>query len=177
MQSVHRIDDYQSFWREVVIPDFDDFMGEQSNLRRAFHCAISLFHMADWVYRGHKAYIHAHFTFTDKNGNPKSVYNEKSFANAIRDLHPDFELIRGIANSAKHLEIRQGTHPASPTHAANTSSHSSTWDTAEWDNDPWNSRGIILTDSGGNNYKVLALAESTYKMWSRLCQQHGWPLS
>ena len=177
MQTIHRIDNYRSFWRDIVTPDYNDFMNQREDLRRAFHCAISLFHMADWVYLTHKAFIDAQFTFVDKNGTQQRVQDEKMFANAVRDLHSEFELIRGIANSAKHLEIRRGKHPASPTNAANTSSQSSDWDQAEWDVDPWNGRGVILAGPGGNDYKVTALADSTYKMWSSLCRQHGWPLS
>src|SRR5205823_9417063 len=45
----------------------------------------------------------------------------KTFANALGELHPDFDLIRGIANSAKHLVLTNPRpHPAAPSHAANT---------------------------------------------------------
>jgi hypothetical protein len=33
----------------------------------------------------------------------RPVSDEKTFANALGELHYDFDLIRGIANSAKHL--------------------------------------------------------------------------
>ena len=97
-------------------------MKAQHDLRLAFHCAVSLFHMSDWVYEAEKATVDASFTFIDKNGVTQPVRNSKQFANALRDLEPDFELIRQIANSAKHLKLsRSSPHPGAPTHAANTS--------------------------------------------------------
>ena len=47
------------------MPDYDDFFADLDNLRKAFHCAGSLFHMADWLYWGNKAYIDAKFTWLD----------------------------------------------------------------------------------------------------------------
>src|SRR5258708_549734 len=95
--------DCRSFWRDIVVPDYNDFAANIADLRRAFHCAISLFHLSDWVYVAHKAYIDANFTFHDKIDVARPVSDEKTFANALGQLHPDFDLIRGIANSAKHL--------------------------------------------------------------------------
>jgi hypothetical protein len=51
-----KIDDYRKYWKEIVTPDYDDFFADLDNLRKAFHCAISLFHMADWLYCDNKAY-------------------------------------------------------------------------------------------------------------------------
>jgi hypothetical protein len=102
---IARVQDYQVFWRQIVEPDYKDFMAKIDDLRRAFHCAITLFHMSDWIYVSQKTYINANFTFKDKNGISRPVTCEKKFANAVGDLHPDFDLIRGIANSAKHLVL------------------------------------------------------------------------
>jgi hypothetical protein len=96
---MQQIDDYVTYWNEVVIPDYDEFFAALDDLRKAFHCAGSLFHMADWLYQGNKAYIDANFTWLNGNGIARSVTDEKTFANAVRDRHPDFELIRNIANA------------------------------------------------------------------------------
>jgi hypothetical protein len=63
-----RIDHYTAFWSEVVGPDYEELMKAQHDLRLAFHCAVSLFHMSDWVYEAEKATVDASFTFIDKNG-------------------------------------------------------------------------------------------------------------
>ena len=72
--------DYPSFWREIVVPDYNDFGAAIDDLRRAFHCAISLFHLSEWVYVAHKAYIDANFTYRDKNGVVQPVTDEKAEA-------------------------------------------------------------------------------------------------
>jgi hypothetical protein len=65
---MQKIDDYKKYWNEIVTPDYNDFLAELDNLRKAFHCANSLFHMADWLYWGNKDYIEVNFTWIDSNG-------------------------------------------------------------------------------------------------------------
>jgi hypothetical protein len=52
---VASVSDCRSFWREIVGADYNDSVAHIDDLRRAFHCAISLFHLSDWVYVAHKA--------------------------------------------------------------------------------------------------------------------------
>ena len=70
--------DCRSFWRDIVVPDYNDFAANIADLRRAFHCAISLFHLSDWMYVAHKAYIDANFTFHDKIDVARPVSDEKT---------------------------------------------------------------------------------------------------
>jgi hypothetical protein len=63
-----KIDDYRKYWAKVLEPDYQDFQATNDDLRKAFHCAGSLFHMADWLYWGKRAYIDATFAFKDKTG-------------------------------------------------------------------------------------------------------------
>jgi hypothetical protein len=49
-----RIDHYAPYWRHVVIPDLQDFMNAQDDIRLAFHCAGSLFQLSDWVYEAER---------------------------------------------------------------------------------------------------------------------------
>jgi hypothetical protein len=95
------------------VPDYNDFSAAIDDLRPAFHCAISMFHLIDWVYVVHRTYINANFTYRDKNGFVQPVTDEKTFANALGQLHPDFDLIHGIANPSKHLALKSPRpHPA-----------------------------------------------------------------
>jgi hypothetical protein len=111
----------QDYWDHILVLDYNDCMASADDLRLAFHCAVSLFHMTDWVYITHKSKIDASFRFKDKAGTTRPVSNEKEFANALRDIHADFELIRQIANTAKHLKLTNtSTHPNAQSHAANT---------------------------------------------------------
>ncbi len=42
---VDRIDTYTEFKRSIVEPDFRDFLADRGDLRKAWHCAGSLFHL------------------------------------------------------------------------------------------------------------------------------------
>ena len=83
---------------------------------------------------GEQAYIDINFTYLDKDGHSQRVTDEKSFANALRDLHSDFELMTGIAHVGKHLEIRAVKHPGAPVSAANTYVTTPGFDQAAFEN-------------------------------------------
>jgi hypothetical protein len=176
---VASVTDCRPFWREIVMPDYNDFAAKVDDLRRAFHCAISLFHLSDWVYVAHKAYIDANFTFRDKNGVVRPVTDEKTFANALGDLHPDFDLIRGIANSAKHLVLtNRRPHPAAPSHAANTRVQNTGFGQGGYGRGPYGGTPrVMLEGPGGQDREFSDLATSTFDMWKRLSQQHNWQLT
>ena len=115
------------------------------DLRKAFHCAGSLFHLADWLYWGNKTYVDANFTFKDKSGATQPVTDEKPFANALRDLCSDFELIRGIANAGKIIQVKPAKHPGAPASAAKLTHHlgfyQATFDVATFDDSTRHARG------------------------------------
>ena len=56
------------YWSGMVEPDYLDCMNNPADLRAAFHAAISLFHMHDWVWKTHEAAVQAIFTFTAATG-------------------------------------------------------------------------------------------------------------
>jgi hypothetical protein len=174
---VASITDCRSFWREIVVPDYNDFTANIDDLRRAFHCAISLFHLSDWVYVAHKAHIDANFTFRERHGVARP--DERTFANALGDLHPDFDLIRGIANSAKHLVLtNRRPHPAAPSHAANTRVQSTGFGEGGYGMGPYGGTPrVMLEGAGGEDREFSDLATSTFDMWKRLSQQHNWQLT
>lgn len=152
-------------------------MEDVDNLRKAFHCAAALFHMADWLYWGNAAYIDAHFTFADKNGQQQKVEDEKTFANAVRDLCLDFELIRGIAHAGKHLTVRPGKHAASPVSAANTYVTSTNYGQGAYGAGPYGGTPRVVQEGPNNqDIELTDLATRIRTMWLDLCRAHGFPL-
>ena len=173
-----RIDDYKKYWNEVVLPDYEDFMSDVGNLRKAFHLAISLFHMTDWLYWGNKEHIDANFTFLDKDANSQRVTSESTFSNSICDYDPDFELIRGIANASKHLKLqRPGQHAASPTNAANTYVTSTGYGVGSYSTGPYGgSPRVRLQGPNNQDIELTDLAGGIRDMWLRLCRERNIPL-
>lgn len=171
--TVQRIDDYKVYRTEIVQKDYDDFRANRDDIRAAFHCAISLYHLADWVYDAHKTRIDTTFTF-DANG-PQRVIDEKTFANALADINPDFELIRTVANSAKHLVVTskpkaRAVPPHTASHAANTQNQTTGYGQNFGNNFGGGTRVVLE----GDGRALTEIAESVLKMWGTLFKQHGW---
>jgi len=178
MYATVRFDSPKEFWTHIVVPDYDEFTANIDSLRYAFRCAISLFHMVDWVYIAHDQTINKAFKFKDRKTNKlKAVSNEKEFANALSDNHPDFELIRQIANTAKHLSLRSSSpHPDAPSNAANTAVQSTGWGQGRWGQGPWGGtpRVMLATSPGQSDLEFADIAKSVFQMWQLLFTQHGW---
>ena len=78
-----RIDTYSEFKRSVVEPDFREFMANKADLRKAWHCAGSLFHLHDWVYAAHKASIDSKYKFVGDDGERKPIACAAHFATSL----------------------------------------------------------------------------------------------
>ena len=175
-----RIETALEYWERIVKPDYEEICLQITDLRRAFHCAVSLFHLSDWLYVEHKAQINKEFTFKDVKGKVKQVSDEKEFANALAQLYPDFDLVRGIANAAKHLKLRPKTssHPAAPSHAANVSIQVTGYGQGGFGQGPYGGAPrVMLAGPSGNDLEFSALATSTVEMWKKLSQHYDWRLT
>lgn len=69
MATVHAtVQSAADFWDQIVVPDFNDSKDQPADLRKAFHCAISLFHMCDWIFMSDEAQVCHLFTYKDPQG-------------------------------------------------------------------------------------------------------------
>ncbi len=82
------------FFQGFVEMDHDDWREEPRDIRRAFHAAISAFHLADHYYRYHarrdEAFAARYRTLGD-------------FRKALAQRAPLFRVIQDMANAYKHL--------------------------------------------------------------------------
>jgi hypothetical protein len=172
-----KIDNCKKYWNELVEPDYQEFQANQGDMRKAFHCAISLLHMADWVYKekGPHYWKSIGLQFTDRTGAAVAVHDDKSFANALAAIDPNFELVRNIANSAKHFSLNKpGRHPSSPSHAANTYSSPITFSPSVFSPAIFDTTGkVMLEGPGGKDLLFLNLAKSVYETFQIFCAKHG----
>ena len=171
-----RIVNATDFWNGMVIPDYQESIGQVSNLRLAFHCAISLNHMADWIFHTHEQYVKANFTFVDAAGATVKVSSPTTFANALEQIEPNFALVRGIANAAKHLKLSNiRSHPSAPSNAENTSARVLSWGQGGFGAGPWGGASrVMLAGPSGNDTNFKNIADSVYSMWETLKTTHGW---
>jgi hypothetical protein len=175
---VDRIATYQEFKRSVVEADFREFMANRDDLRKAWHCAGSLFNLGDWVYAAHKATIDAKYKFVDDNGRTRPVSRVEEFATALGQTNPDFQLIRGVANSSKHFILKpvppgRMNPPGMPSHAANTYVTSASYDSAAFDSGTFDA-GKVKLQASPDDIEFAWLAQSVLDMWNRLFGSEGW---
>lgn len=172
------------FWLEMVVPDCSDYLAAETNLRRALHASISLFHMSDWVFHTHEVQVRTAFTFTDGNSNIRPVATASEFAKALEQQNADFGRIRGIANAAKHLELTDiRPVPNAPSHAANTALQTEFvgaggYNCAGGYNQGGAAYGArprgMLAGPNGNNMEFSNMLRSVYRMWETLKSAHNW---
>jgi hypothetical protein len=171
-----KIDNCKKYWNEIVEPDYQDFQTNQGNVRKAFHCAISLFHMADWVYKekGLHYWKLVGLHLTDRTGVAIAVHDDKSFANALAAIDPNFELVRNIANSAKHFSLsKPGSHSSSPSHAANTYSVRA-FDPSVFSPTVFDTTArVMLEGPDGRHLLFLNLPMSVRETFGDFCAKHG----
>lgn len=172
------------FWSGMVEPDLADYQAHIDDLRAAFHVAISLFHMHDWVWITHEVSLRRTFTSTDARGNTSAVHDGKSFANSLEQQNPDFGRIRSIANAAKHLELRDVRPvPNAASRATDTSVHVpgaglGGYGVGAGYGTPGGSyagrRQVMLEGALGQQIKFFDIAKAVYHMWTALNAKHGW---
>lgn len=177
MATPRAITNYIEFWEDIVLPDFNDATNNPGDMRAAFHCAISLFHLSDWLFVAHGTALIGQFNLVSRR--PGRPVDETDFANALNAADPNFELIRGIANSAKHLQLRYtGNQPNSPSVAGNTHpTITGVFSTAFSTAFNQSSYRVILAGPNGADTDFLDIAKAVVDMWRRLSAQHGWNLT
>ncbi len=135
---------------------------------------MSLFHLSDWVYEAHKQTIDAKYQYQDRKGQTQPVSNEKEFANALGQQHPAFQLIRGVANAAKHCKLKSG-HPQDPlgmpSHAANTYVATEGFSREAFQSDAFQIGEVKLQ---GTDVEFASLAQAVLTMWNDLFAKEGW---
>ena len=172
------IDTYEDFKTSVAEPNFQEFMAGKDNLRKAWHCAGSLFHLHDWVYGAHKTSIDAKYTYKDDGGITQPVTRVEHFANSLGQAHPDFQLIREIANASKHFSLRtpppgRKDPPGMPSHAANTYVVGTVFQPGVFQSNAFQVGDVMLAASP-NDLLFSDIAQSVMNMWNQLFKTEGW---
>jgi hypothetical protein len=174
MTDITRLRNVADYWREIVVPDFDGYSRNPSDLRSALHAAISLFHLADWVFQSHEARVRATFTFKDKNNTTTKVGDGKGFANALEQFENDFGRVRSVANAAKHLKCDRRPVTAAANNAANTFVQATGYGQGGYGQGPYGGSPRVVLEDGGSNLEFMDIAKNVFDMWETLNRQHGW---
>ena len=153
---------YTAYWREIVVKDYDDFASNEGDLRLAFHSAVTLFHMADWVFFGEERSVRQQF----------KVKSEDDFRAALCQHLREFDVIRDIANSAKHFKLKKGEvqKPKAKSIDPWRGSWGNSWGKS------WTRTQVQIEGPDGNDGPFIDVALAVRQMWETLAADHGWVL-
>lgn len=82
----------------VLVEDFEDSCDNPSSSRHAMHCAISAYHMVDWVWAD---WLKSDEQTQKELGIKK---DDREFRRWIDACCPHFSTVQGIANGSKHFK-------------------------------------------------------------------------
>jgi hypothetical protein len=85
----------------VLVADFDDFMDEPHSGRRALHCAITAYHLHEWIWGDWLKGDHV-------TRNTLGISDKKSFLEWIDRNCVWFANVQELANGSKHFIRNQG---------------------------------------------------------------------
>ena len=176
MAEVEQFRTASDFWTKMVVPDYNEHRASNADLRSALHAAISLFHMADWVFHSYEPTVKAKFTFSDKSGCARPVSTPEEFATSLEQACDDFGRIRGIANAAKHLQLRpSGIRPVqnAPSNAANTFVQTTGYGEGGYGQGPYGGSPRVMLE-GSQDMDFSQIAEAVYRMWEFSKLTHCW---
>jgi hypothetical protein len=160
MPTTHqRVSTAREFFDEIVTPDFHDFLADTASLRKAFHCALSLYHLHEWVFADH--------------GSQLGDASARDFDRRLCSQSTDFQLIRDIANAAKHMVLNRD--PQRLTHSANVEIQSTAFGEGAYGQGPYGGGKRARAHVGPTTYEELdAVARDVFNMWTQMFQTNGW---
>lgn len=94
------IEDSIGFYR-LMIENYDDFVENSGSSRHAINCAISAYHMAEWIW--------GDWLKSDYSTWPKlaGVRDKNSFMSWVHQQTPHFRTVQDVANGSKHFAAKR----------------------------------------------------------------------
>jgi hypothetical protein len=152
------------FYEGFLYPDYEDWKADPVSIRRAFHVAVSAFHLADHYCRYHQRRDTA---FAQKY-QEKHDQGLKEFQEALRHRTPSFKTIQDMANAYKHLYTRASCSILSGGAIENVKFDDETIDN-DWSKEPAGT--IVIRHRNGSVTKFADSIEQVMEMWSEIiCQ-------
>jgi hypothetical protein len=85
----------------ALVSDFDDLMAEPHSARRALHCAMTAYHLHEWVWGD----------WLKRDPATKDTLGIRNFASYVKWLNAScvwFGFVEGLANGGKHFDRDRG---------------------------------------------------------------------
>lgn len=140
-----RISNLEEYWKAVVLRDIEDHIQDSTDLRKAMHVAISLYHVWDWGKEG----------FTDWPDH-KAFY----------DRSEDFRYLRDICNAFKHLQLDYDRRQTAMRSAEDIRRHQGAFDSKAFDNEAFDVSKILIDLGAGRTRNFTEVIRGVKAMWS-----------
>ena len=158
----------QEFWRDHVVPNYDEYLKHPDSIRHAMNVALSAFHMADWVWN----------TYHDLD--PQKVAGMRgklAYYSQLANMGcPDFLVLKDIAEAHKHLELdRQTPYVQSVTSAGATGlGHIGAFTRMGLTVTPTAAlKQLVVEQQDGTKRAFEEVIESVMHMWEELIEREG----
>lgn len=145
---------------QKLLQEFDDFRRDNLSARHAINCAVTAYHMHEWVWGD----------WLKKNTVAKAklgISDKDSFLAWIDTNEPFFSVVQDLANGSKHFDRKtmQKTQVAGAFDAAASDGHA--FDIARLE--------VELDDGGGETRRVLAeiLFNDLIVFWRDFLREYG----
>ncbi len=150
---------------QVVDQDYAEYKRDPTNLRLAYHLAVSLFHLRDW-------------TFAEHSGDVSWPYGPTmgQYQQALEGSCGDFGYMRDLANCIKHKDLDQSKKPSTQmVGLANTEVQMASFQPGTFQSNAFQVRTYIVSETApGQRADFEKAADAVMNMWTTLFATHRW---
>ncbi|MFL6388386.1 MAG: hypothetical protein ACJ71U_12965 [Terriglobales bacterium] len=138
----------------ILVQDFDDYMSETHSARKAAHCAISAYHLREWVWKD--------WLVQDISAqNAIGVHDQESFNAWVNRSCVWFRLLRELTNGTKHFTNKANFQTIRVTAAPFAWGQvTAGWGEGAWDGPIRYVQSSIPVGFHGQGYLILDLGEA-----------------
>jgi hypothetical protein len=159
-----KVESAGGFKATVVNPDYADYKAAPTDLRRAYHLALGLFHLRDWTFWEHGKTL---------GYGPKDIGKYQKY---LEGQCAEFGYIRDLANAIKHAELDPSKKRSTQmVGLANTSITSPAFQPNAFQADAFQTQTYIVSKTSSTQHVAFEPAADAVKaMWDGLFRHNGW---
>src|SRR6266567_5811146 len=160
-----RITNSAEFKTQVLDQDYADYKRDLTNLRLAYHLAVSLFHLRDWTFAEHSSA--ANWPYASTVG---------GYQRDLENLCAEFGYMRDLANAVKHKDVDPSKKPSTQmVGLANTGISMAALQPGAFQDNAFQKRTGIVSETATTQHVDFEKAEdAVMNMWNSVFATNNW---